>query len=173
MEASRQGQLDCVKTLVAHGANVNAADKEKFSVLMHACTAAAPRNVVRFLISRGARVTDRDVYGCTALMRAASNGDLGTVNVLLQHGSDVNAVSDNQETPLTFAVVWNRPRVVAALTNAGAALDWADDAGWTPLRYAIAERNWKIAEFLQDQGAPVTLPLGPRRRVAPRHSRPS
>jgi ankyrin repeat protein len=173
MEACRSGHLDCVEVLVRAGANVNAADKEKTTVLMHACSGRSDSTIVEYLIAHGVHVNERDAYGCTAIMRAASKGDAGIIRVLLQGGAEVNTESDNHETALTFAIVWNRIKIVEALIEAGANLQWVDDKGWTPLLYAVYEKKWKIANLLQEHGAGIpffSLPAG--RRVASKNARP-
>ena len=124
-------------------ANVNAFDKEKTTILMHACARASGGKVVRYLVSHGARVNDRNADGCSALMLAAAQGKVDAVRVLLRHGADANAVSDDQETRLTFAIVWNRPDAVKALIDGGADVNWSDEQGWAPLTYARYERNRK------------------------------
>src|SRR5690349_11570495 len=65
MEACRFGRAKCVRLLVSAGADVNAEDKEKATVLMYACDGASSGKVVVFLIANGAKVDARDVYGCT------------------------------------------------------------------------------------------------------------
>ena len=152
MEACQAGRPENMRLLVQRGADANAFDKEKTTVLMHACAGASDGKVVRYLISHGARVNERNAYGCTALMIAAARGNVDVVRVLLRHGADANAVSDNQETPLTFAVVWNRLEVVKALLDGGADVNWSDDQGWTPLKYARHERKPKVAKLLLARG---------------------
>jgi uncharacterized protein len=165
MEACRFGRAKCVRLLVDAGAAVNAADKEKMTVLMYACTGASSSKVVAFLISKGSKVNERDAYGCTALMRAASRGAVPIVSTLLENGAYVDEESNNHETPLTFAIVWNHIEVVQQLIDANANLNWCDKEGWTPLQYALYENNKGLATLLQDHGAslsPAPLPIGKR-----------
>ncbi|MBO4405988.1 MAG: ankyrin repeat domain-containing protein [Alphaproteobacteria bacterium] len=54
-------------------------------------------------------INAQDKYGCTALMLAANNGHYGMVQLLLEHGADVNIKSNKGNTALMAAVV-NRGR---------------------------------------------------------------
>lgn len=170
MEACRFGRAACVDLLLEYGADVNAMDKEKASVLMHACSGESSQLIVACLIEQGAQLNRRDVYGCTALMRAAAHGDLAIVQLLVDAGEKLNVESDNQETPLTFAIVWNHPRIVKTLIDAGADVNWEDRSGWTPLHYARHEKKTRIATLLKKHGATLssTLPPNGRKRQSPK-----
>ena len=103
------------------GANVNAFDKEKTTVLMHACAGASGGKVVRYLVSHGARVNDRNAHGCSALMLAAAQGKVDAVRRSAPaRGRRQRGERPPRERPLTFAIVWNRPDVVKALIDGGA-----------------------------------------------------
>jgi ankyrin repeat protein len=53
-------------------------------------------------------------------MLAASRGQAESVDVLLAHGADPNAVDANGTTPLKAALAADQPAIVAALRRAGA-----------------------------------------------------
>jgi hypothetical protein len=65
-------------------------------------------------------VDARDPGGRTALILAASHGQAKSVDVLLAHGADPNAVDANGTTPLRAALAADQPAIVAALRRAGA-----------------------------------------------------
>ena len=158
MAACRSGEYPCVKVLVEHGANVNAVDKEKNTVLMHACSENVNPKIVAYLLPRIHAVNCKNAYGHTALMLAAANDNPKVVRLLIEHGAEVNVVSDNQETALTFAVVWGQIKVVKELLKANVDINWIDEHGWTPLKYALYEKRWDIANLLHDHGA-ILAPL--------------
>ncbi|KFY01316.1 hypothetical protein O988_02814 [Pseudogymnoascus sp. VKM F-3808] len=58
--------------------------------------------------------------GQTALMRAVSDGELSTVELLLQLGANVNSTGDNDTTPLMCAVYSRKGQCVELLVTAGA-----------------------------------------------------
>ena len=61
-----------------------------------------------------------DSRGRTALLLAASRGQAESVDVLLAHGADPNAVDASGMTPLKAALGAGQPAIVAALRRAGA-----------------------------------------------------
>lgn len=65
-------------------------------------------------------VDARDPDGRTALILAALHGQAKSVDVLLAHGADPNAVDANGTTPLKAALAADQPAIVAALRRAGA-----------------------------------------------------
>ncbi|MGA2704320.1 MAG: ankyrin repeat domain-containing protein [Isosphaeraceae bacterium] len=153
MVASLNGQLECVKLLITKGANPNSQDNELTTPLMYACHTYESLEVARILVRMGAQVDVQDKFGRTALMVASSNGLLDSVNILLSNSADPNIASANQETALTFAIVWNHPLVVKSLVESGANLGWKDSKGWTPLKYSIYQGNDSICEYLSSRGA--------------------
>ena len=77
------------------------------------------------LISKGARVNARNAFGNTALMNAASSGEVEMVRWLLIAGANVNAKNDSGWTALALATKSayaqqpNYQRVIELLTAAG------------------------------------------------------
>jgi hypothetical protein len=65
------------------------------------------------------------------LHMAAQNGHLAVVELLLEQGADVDAVSKYGDTPLHFAVGAGVAEVIAALSRAGADPAIANDDGET------------------------------------------
>ncbi|QNQ90767.1 ankyrin repeat domain-containing protein [Corynebacterium poyangense] len=58
--------------------------------------------------------------GNTFLMLAAYNGQLDILDVLIEHGADVNALNDRQQSPLAGAIFKKDDAVVSRLLAAGA-----------------------------------------------------
>ncbi len=89
-------------------------------------SAAGHIETVRLLLAVGtdakAPVMDRDSiwFGCNAVIFAAQSGSAELVELLLNAGASPNCVASDGNTPLSFAVEQQSPRMVKALLKAGA-----------------------------------------------------
>jgi ankyrin repeat protein len=131
---------------------------------LHKAAAFGPADIVRDLLTAGAKVDARDSRGLTPLHFAVASDfpSVETVRVLLQAGADSNARDTTGETPLDWAEKFGYPEVIAALKTAGAKRNVLYEAPKRPdverpeLRVAIA-RSIKLletsgAEFFKQSG---------------------
>jgi ankyrin repeat protein len=161
------GSLDFVRTLVSHGADVNArhgkhkagnarlnkTDATPF--LLAAETGDVP--LMQLLLELGADPHLPNADNCTPLLVAAGVGVLGdgedaagtedeaiaAVRLLLELGADINAVEDHGETAMHGAAYASRARLVQFLADHGADIDvWnrKNERGRTPLMIAQGHR---------------------------------
>ena len=155
--------LTIVRTLVAHGADVNFRMTSATSPGKHSLdtsgatpflTAArtADAELMRLLHELGADPTIPTEKGTTPLMVAAGVGvrapdeDAGTaeevveaVEVALQLGGDPNAIDGDGNTAMHGAAYKHVPGAVRVLVESGARIEvWnrKNELGWTPLRIA-------------------------------------
>jgi hypothetical protein len=75
---------------------------------------------LRAILGADVRIDPPDARGRTALMLAVARGHAESVDVLLAHGADPNAVDADGVTPLKAALAADQPAIVAALRRAGA-----------------------------------------------------
>lgn len=123
-DAASTGQGDMVYFLLNKGADKDALGQTGKTTL---CFATAGRHfeVVKILVGAGASIDHfyRESGGCSALTRAAMNGDVKTVFFLLSRGADVRMTDVDGCTPLHW-VCHKRPvgaeRVVILLWRWGA-----------------------------------------------------
>jgi uncharacterized protein len=159
--------LDCVRDLVAHGANVNVRVEHGTSELGRFTTTgstpflmaarASDVPLMKLLLELGADPAVPNADNCSPLLAAAGVGALGdgdeaagtedeaneAVNLLLDRGADVNAVDDNGETAMHGAAYQSRPGLVQLLVKRGADIEvWnrKNKAGWTPWMIAQGHR---------------------------------
>ena len=109
------------------------------------------RGMVKWLLEKGVSAnTQMGEGGNTPLMEAAAAGDVPLVELLLEFKADPNALNEDNENPLGFAVTWQQPEIVKILVAAGAdvnntddsgdgktQLDWAELSGWTTVVDAL------------------------------------
>ncbi len=96
--------------------------------------------------------------GLSALHVAAYVGAASAVQVLLELGADVRAVSANAvgSTPLHAATAGGHACVARLLLDAGAPVDARQQGGWTPLHLAAHHGDAAALEALLAAGADIT-----------------
>jgi ankyrin repeat protein len=92
---------ETTELLILFGADVNMADKEGDTALMHACLRS--HTTAQLLIRSGAYVDAKMTNGWTALMVAARNGFLRTARLLLDGGANVRARDSQGRSALELA----------------------------------------------------------------------
>lgn len=128
MSAAQYGHTDCVKLLLKRGADVHF--KSEYGNALHFAAFKQRTEIARLLLDRGIDVNAksrrigsfRNELGLTALMYAAvseqDNSDL--VELLIERGADVHAVSAGGETAMDLARRRGDTKIVRLLTSAGA-----------------------------------------------------
>ena len=158
LAAAEQGSAALVRTLVAGGADVNAAQVDGMTALhwaaYHDDTATA-----RLLVRSGAEADAANRYGVRPLSLAASNGNGGLVRLLLEAGADANAGVLGGETILMTAARTGSQEAVEALLSHGADPDARERRGQTALMWAAAEGHTGIVHALVEAGADVHASL--------------
>lgn len=114
--------------------------------------------LARGLISEGLDVNMEDQSNLSALVQACFSGCAEMVQLLVDHGADVNA-SKGVTTPLMAVCgTWKGTEAdlvtcAEILLKHGAEPDLADRAGTTPLMLAAREGHCKLLQLLLDRGA--------------------
>ena len=98
--------------------------------------------------------------GFTPLHLASFFGQADTVQLLLDRGGDVNAVSQNRMhvMPLHSAAASGRRRVVELLLEHAADVDARQHGGWTPLQEAAARGDAETVAMILAAGADPSIP---------------
>jgi len=110
----------------------------------------------RRLLENGVDVNIRANNGTTALMAAASRGDMELVKLLIDYGADVNATCDRGATALIDAVHKDHKDVVRTLLASKADPNIKDGSKATALSVATQNKNQDIIDMLREHGATVT-----------------
>jgi ankyrin repeat protein len=155
--AVRRGNLGIVALLLAHGADVNVADKNGWTALYSAAY-YGHRDIATLLVAHGADVNIAKNNGWTPLHHAAMDGYCDLVTLLLAHGADVDAHSKNGLTPLVVALRNRRIDIIPVLLAHGADACAHGDKGRTPLHVVSAyfrSDDHELAKLLLDHGADV------------------
>lgn len=157
IEASRAGQLDRVKELLAAGALPNGADALGERPLL-AALAGEHVELVRLLLQRGASPNVKGAKGLLPLGMAAAAGNLALVRLLLKAGAVVDARSDNRATALHEAVRFDHPAIVRELMAGRPEMARYDREGLHPLALAAALGRVACLNSLFEAGVDADFP---------------
>ncbi len=94
------GNLEVVQKLIEYGADINAEDRDGWTVLHWASSGSFFKDgsVLRLLLELGADVNARTKKGSTPLHKASYYGALEVVSLLLENGADVEAKDNDGRT---------------------------------------------------------------------------
>lgn len=120
--------------LIRHGAEINNANAEGVTPLCRAVM-RGHNDMIGLLLDAGARLDQRDRhYDRTELHWATIKGNTPAVEMLLDHGADVNAVDRPGRTPLYYAGRYGHRDVAEFLAErGGAASDLVENYGRSQL----------------------------------------
>jgi ankyrin repeat protein len=154
--ATRGGDLDTIRLLLDHGADVGARTKSGFTALDGAASWPDNAAIVSLLLDRGADPkTKVETFGLAAdvftpVMAAAMRGDVEALKSLLDRGADVNVQGgDFGRTALLMATTTGRDDVVKLLLEKGANPSAKDQLGNTVLRWAKKQGDSSIVKLLE------------------------
>jgi ankyrin repeat protein len=164
IEASRMGDADTIKRLSASAAEINRADGNGWTPLMHAAD-AGQSETARLLVERGAQVNAVGPEGETALENAIASGNNDIVRLLLSHGANpsLKSKSDDDPTPrhpLKAALFWDNSEAIEILERAGVSVEPFPDEGEDRSAFTIAATfgSRKCLTYLLKSGHSANVP---------------
>jgi ankyrin repeat protein len=140
MTCARTGNAAAVEALIAHGAEVNAAEPEQGQTALMWAVSEGHGGVVRALLDRGASVDARSKGGFTPLLFAARLGDVPLARILLDAGAKAGDTAADGSSALIVATVRGHAPVAALLLERGANAN-AIESGFTALHWAAG--SWE------------------------------
>jgi len=191
--AAAYGNVEAIQTLIELGADPKAEDGNGFSALY---LAAAWKNAdaVRELLQHDDRVNRTNRYGWSPLRAAARFGGDEAAEALLEAGAELDIFSAaalgrladverfveadpsvlgdqaGLETPLTWAVVADQPKIVERLIELGADVNGrAQNMENAPLQKAAWDNNLRCAKLLIEAGADLNVGRGEDAYGTPLH----
>ncbi len=134
--AAESGSAECVRLLLAAGADPKARDSSKRTAMYYAGTA----EVVRVLMQAGLSLEDTDEFEWSPLVNAVGDGEgsLPRVRALVEAGANVNATYDRGYTVFMSAVGSGRyPALLRLLVASGADPHAITECGYNAFHAAI------------------------------------
>lgn len=134
--AAESGSAECVRLLLAAGADPKSRDSSKRTAMYYARSVG----VVQALLQAGLPLEDADEYGWSPLDNAVSDGEdaLPRVRALIEAGANVNAAHDRGYTVFMSAVGSGRyPALLRLLVASGADPHTVTELGYNAFHAAI------------------------------------
>lgn len=117
MWAAANGHTPVIEFLLGQGADINAMDSDGQTALMYA-TRRSSAPTVKFLLANGAGVNFQSKKSkFTALIIAASGGNVEIVRLLLEYGADTSLAEGDGDTPLARARQYGHSDIAALLND--------------------------------------------------------
>ena len=182
--------LEKTRLLLSHGADVNARSDEMRTPLLIAAGRPGGAAVVKLLLAKGAKTDPNKNPGneSSALIEAATAGDVEIMRLLIAHGADVKAAGQpalamaifNQCTKCLELLIAGKPaqaaytgalgetaitgdvNAIRRLLDLGADVNAVDPAGRTPLLYAAGSDLLPLdaVKLMVERGADVNAKVG-------------
>jgi ankyrin repeat protein len=156
MSVARTGSVEAAKLLLKHGARIDAREKWGGQTALIWAAAQDQAEMVRFLASKGADVNARSAVrewqrrvtaegrpkdmnrgGFTAMLYAAREGHVRTLQALIEAHADLDLSDPDGTTPLIVALMNGHWDAAKLLIDAGADVNLWDWWGQSPLYMAV------------------------------------
>lgn len=147
--AAASGDLNTIKLLLEHGANIHARSLSGETPIMCAAKFGKSPAALELLIYMGGNLYDRDISGRFLIHHAATNRyNTEFVVVLVERGMDINALCYSGMTPLHWAVFLGRQAEnIKLLISLGADGSAKNKDGLTPFDYIKDQEDLKDHEI--------------------------
>jgi ankyrin repeat protein len=147
-------KLDCLRTLIHRGGNINYKNNHGSTALNEEIRSAKSSvDIIKLLIELGS-----DINSAKSLHVAFEGWkSLHIAPLLINSGADVNAKNSDGRSPLSLAVSNKECPIdtITMLVNAGAVIDATDDKGLTPLMHAAKNGHMAAVKLLLELNASV------------------
>ncbi|MEI0490602.1 ankyrin repeat domain-containing protein, partial [Brachyspira pulli] len=160
MNAVSKGDMKALEKLIKDDTDLN---KQYDNITpLNLAAARNDKEMVKFLVEKGADINLEDGYGYTPLIIAMKYRNIGLSKNIIDLKPDLNAVcSATGDTPLTYLVNVNKYGGVSDLCyymiKNGADINKKNKEGNTPLMIAAASYNYGIVGVLVNMGADYNI----------------
>ena len=145
-------KLEVVRTLIRHGAEVNALSDTQSTPVRSACY-MTNIDIVRYLVEYGADIHRPNVNGGTCLINSVQSVEL--CQFLIEQGASVNAVDNSGNLALHYAIREGRFDAVKLLLKHSSDSSICNDFGDDALQTAALRGHTNILEYLVQELKPT------------------
>ncbi|XP_071094934.1 putative ankyrin repeat protein RBE_0220 [Haliotis cracherodii] len=157
MIAAVAGHGEVFDLLVRKGADLSLLDNTDTSILHLACEGENIEIVKYVLTQNIVSINSRDDEGTTPIMTAASNGDNGVFEVLVEAGADLSLLNNNEDDILHLACEGENIEIIKYLLTQGNVDINRKLDGCTPVMEAALTKSKELFDFFVKEGADLSL----------------
>ena len=152
MYAVRQGNINCVRSLIAHGADVNVGNKK-----LRDKSFIEP-NASSYIEMRLVNPLIESIMLLQPVPKHSSVTMIGIFELLLASGADIDSLGCDNRTPLMYAAAVGNNYCLSKLIDKGARHDRADECDRSLMYWAIFGDNISNILYLLQKGVTVENP---------------
>ncbi|VDI66942.1 Hypothetical predicted protein [Mytilus galloprovincialis] len=150
LKAAEEGDLEKVKKLVRHGADINYKDTFGSFTALHCAANNGNIEIINYLADNEADMNCRNNRGRTPLHLSVYKGQIEASKALINRGTAINAVNIFGCTALHMAGYWVQSvEMSKMLVDNGASVNIKDKDGITPVEIAAKGHNTDVFEYLK------------------------
>ena len=150
LDAIKENKHADVKFLIKIGANINHNHPRTNNLTnspLQVAIIEGHENIVKTLISKGAKINRKDSRGYYPIHRAVRRNQKEIVEILLKHGADIEAECCFAKTPIYHAMDEANIEMIKILLRYGAKIDQPNELRRTPIEKAIFDNKKDILEI--------------------------
>lgn len=151
--ALQRQNLEIVEFLYDHGASLRFENVSNKMSFLSSLVISKNVKVARLFLEYCKFGSCEEVFHQNIMYAAVRSQSLEMVQLLIDHGVDVNSVCMHDKTPLQLAVKYKDVRIVELLLEQGADVTWWDAYDQTPMDYAVLYGNDEAVRLLVKYGA--------------------
>lgn len=128
---------------------------------LHDAVKEGNQDALKYWLARNEDPTLLDEAGLSPLHLAARQGEVDILIQLLHHGAPVDLPDRTKKTALMHAALTGQELAVKLLLGMGANPQAKDDAGLTPMDFALVSPKPDLADLFSSEGLPKVIPQSP------------
>ena len=155
-KAAKDGDFATVKQLLEKDPKLLDAGNRLEQTPLLMASFGGHKEIVWYLLDKGAKVNQPDAFGATPLHMAVLGGQKEMVELLISKGADVNAKSHNGKIPLQMAFEKDDPEIIDIFLRQGLQINASiNEYNRTLLHEAAIMGKINAVNFLIEKGAQI------------------